>query len=59
VKTQAPGFYRMMLGQFEVTVLSDGTFKLNLKELLTNTTPDKIDPERHGALRQARRRALA
>ncbi len=43
VKTQAPGFYRMMLGQFEITVLSDGTFNLNLKQLLTNTTPDKID----------------
>lgn len=25
VKTQAPGFYRMMLGDYEVTVLSDGT----------------------------------
>ncbi|WP_409934759.1 MBL fold metallo-hydrolase [Paraburkholderia sp. BCC1884] len=25
VKTQAPGFYRIMLGSFEVTALSDGT----------------------------------
>jgi glyoxylase-like metal-dependent hydrolase (beta-lactamase superfamily II) len=25
VKTQAPGFYRVMLGDFEVTALSDGT----------------------------------
>jgi glyoxylase-like metal-dependent hydrolase (beta-lactamase superfamily II) len=25
VRTQAPGFYRMMLGDFEITVLSDGT----------------------------------
>ena len=28
VKTQAPGFYRMMLGDFEVTAISDGTVKL-------------------------------
>ncbi len=27
-KTQAPGYYRMMLGDFEVTVLSDGTFPM-------------------------------
>jgi hypothetical protein len=25
IKTQAPGFYRMMLGDAEITVLSDGT----------------------------------
>lgn len=43
VKTQGPGFYRMMLGDFEITALSDRTFNLNLKELLTNTTPEKID----------------
>ena len=43
VKTQAPGFYRMMLGDFEVTALSDGTVKLPMKDLLTNTTPAKID----------------
>ena len=24
-KTMAPGFYRMMLGDFEITALSDGT----------------------------------
>ena len=28
VKTQAPGFYRMSLGEFEVTALSDGTVAL-------------------------------
>jgi glyoxylase-like metal-dependent hydrolase (beta-lactamase superfamily II) len=42
-KTQAPGFYRFMLGAFEVTALSDGTVKLPVKNLLTNTTPEKID----------------
>ncbi len=42
-KTQAPGFYRMMLGDFEVTALSDGTVKLPAKDLLTNTTPAKVE----------------
>ena len=34
VKTQAPGYYRIMLGDFEVTAISDGTVKLPLKDLL-------------------------
>jgi glyoxylase-like metal-dependent hydrolase (beta-lactamase superfamily II) len=38
VKTQAPGYYRMMLGDFEITALSDGTVDLKPKELLTGTT---------------------
>lgn len=43
VKTQAPGFYRMTLGNFEVTALSDGVFELNTKELLTNATAKSRD----------------
>jgi glyoxylase-like metal-dependent hydrolase (beta-lactamase superfamily II) len=42
VKTQAPGYYRMMLGDFEVTALSDGTLGLPVTKLLTNTTPEKV-----------------
>jgi hypothetical protein len=42
VKTQAPGYYRMMLGDFEVMALSDGTRGLPVTELLTNTTPEKV-----------------
>ncbi len=42
VKTQAPGYYRLMVGDFEVTALSDGTVKLPVKDLLTNTTPAKV-----------------
>jgi len=34
VKTQAPGYYRMMLGDFEVTALSDGTVDLPVDKLL-------------------------
>jgi glyoxylase-like metal-dependent hydrolase (beta-lactamase superfamily II) len=42
VKGQAPGYYRMMLGDFEVTALSDGTADLPVSKLLTRTTPAKV-----------------
>ncbi len=42
VKTQAPGYYRMMLGEFEVTAISDGTVKLPVKDLL-NAPSAKVD----------------
>lgn len=43
VGTQAPGWYRMMLGDFEVTALSDGTVDLDVKQLLTNVKPREVD----------------
>ncbi|MFO1324833.1 MAG: MBL fold metallo-hydrolase [Burkholderiales bacterium] len=42
-KGQAPGFYRMMLGDFEVVAISDGTVGLDVGKLLTNTTPTRVD----------------
>jgi glyoxylase-like metal-dependent hydrolase (beta-lactamase superfamily II) len=42
VKTQAPGYYRVMLGDFEVTAISDGTVKLPVKDLL-NAPAAKVD----------------
>jgi glyoxylase-like metal-dependent hydrolase (beta-lactamase superfamily II) len=33
-KTQAPGYYRMMVGDFEITPLSDGTVDLPVDKLL-------------------------
>jgi glyoxylase-like metal-dependent hydrolase (beta-lactamase superfamily II) len=42
VKTPAPGYYRMMLGDFEITALSDGTVALPVDQLLTNTQPGKV-----------------
>ncbi len=42
-KFSAPGFFRMMLGNFEITALSDGTVDLPMDKLLTNTTPGKVD----------------
>ena len=41
-KSPAPGFYRMMVGDFEVTVLSDGTVALPMGSLLTNTAPGDV-----------------
>jgi glyoxylase-like metal-dependent hydrolase (beta-lactamase superfamily II) len=43
VKTQAPGYYRLMLGDFEVTALSDGTVPLPVDTLLTHTTKTRTD----------------
>jgi glyoxylase-like metal-dependent hydrolase (beta-lactamase superfamily II) len=43
LKTQAPGWYRTMLGDFEVTVLSDGTYPLTPVQLL------RADPNRISA----------
>lgn len=41
-KSQAPGFYRMMLGDFDVTVVSDGTVALPMGSLLTNIRPGAV-----------------
>ena len=42
-KVQAPGWYRMALGDIEVTALSDGTVALPVEKLLTGTTPKKVE----------------
>ena len=41
-KTNAPGFYRMMLGDFEVTALSDGTAQLPMPKLLVSPRPADV-----------------
>lgn len=41
VKSQ-PGYYRVMVGEIEVTALSDGTVDLPVDKLLTNTTPARV-----------------
>ncbi|NIZ00431.1 MBL fold metallo-hydrolase [Thalassospira lucentensis] len=40
VGTQAPGYYRLMVGDVEVTALSDGTGHFPLSDLYLNTTPE-------------------
>jgi hypothetical protein len=39
VRTQAPGFYRMMLGDFEITALLDGTHPFPAVEVLSKPGP--------------------
>jgi glyoxylase-like metal-dependent hydrolase (beta-lactamase superfamily II) len=43
VKSSPPGYYRMMLGDFEVTALSDGTVALDFHELLQKISKGRID----------------
>jgi glyoxylase-like metal-dependent hydrolase (beta-lactamase superfamily II) len=40
---QAPGFYRFRLGDFRVTVLSDGTYPLDVSEVMSE--PEKVRSE--------------
>jgi glyoxylase-like metal-dependent hydrolase (beta-lactamase superfamily II) len=42
-KLPTPGWYRMSLGDFEITALSDGTFSMPVDTLLTNTTKAKVE----------------
>jgi glyoxylase-like metal-dependent hydrolase (beta-lactamase superfamily II) len=42
-KTQAPGYYRLMIGDIEVTALSDGIFPMEVGKLLTNVTPQQLE----------------
>lgn len=39
--TQAPGYYRLMVGDVEVTALSDGTGQFPIADLYVNTTPEQ------------------
>jgi glyoxylase-like metal-dependent hydrolase (beta-lactamase superfamily II) len=43
VKTPAPGYFRMMLGDFEVTAISDGTVDLPVDKLLQGVKPAAVD----------------
>lgn len=42
-KIAAPGFYRFMLGDFEITALSDGTVVLPMHTLMTNVSKEKVE----------------
>jgi glyoxylase-like metal-dependent hydrolase (beta-lactamase superfamily II) len=41
--TQAPGYFRMMLGDIEITTLLDGSIDLEPKKLLTNVGSAEIE----------------
>jgi glyoxylase-like metal-dependent hydrolase (beta-lactamase superfamily II) len=40
--SQAPGFYRFMLGKIEITALCDGTSPLPVDQLLTHISPQQV-----------------
>ncbi|EMG4784374.1 TPA: MBL fold metallo-hydrolase [Escherichia coli] len=40
--TQAPGYYRMILGKLRITAVSDGTVTIPLDKLLTHIPADKL-----------------
>lgn len=42
-RNQAPGFYRMMLGAFEVTAIFDGTVTVPLDKLMLDITPKDLN----------------
>ena len=42
-KKSGPGYYRMMLGDFEVTALSDGTVELPINKILTRIAEADVD----------------
>ena len=42
VMTQAPGYYRMMLGDFQVTAINDGTILLDAEALLAEPQKDTL-----------------
>lgn len=44
-KTSAPGYFRMMLGDVEITAISDGTVELPVDKLLSHTTPAEVNKE--------------
>lgn len=42
IKSQAPGFYRMMLGDFEITALNDGVVAYQTAQILPGASADQI-----------------
>jgi len=42
IKKQAPGYYRFMVGDIEVTALLDGTFSMKPGDMLANAKPAEV-----------------
>nr|WP_254783716.1 MBL fold metallo-hydrolase [Collimonas sp. OK307] len=43
VRTQGPGFYRMMLGDFEITALLDGTHPFPIDKVMIDVSKEEIE----------------
>ena len=50
LKGQAPGWYRLQLGDFEITALSDGTIDLPVDKLLQQPAPNTLRALQHAYL---------
>lgn len=51
-RTQAPGYYRVMVGDIEVTALNDGTLKMETAKLLKDIKPGQLQKDlAHGFLK--------
>ncbi|MBV8035645.1 MBL fold metallo-hydrolase [Roseateles sp.] len=50
LKGQAPGWYRLQLGDFEITALSDGTLDLAVDKLLQQPVPNTLRALQHAYL---------
>ena len=50
LKGQAPGWYRLQLGEFEITALSDGTLDLPVDKLLQQPVPNTVKALQHAYL---------
>jgi glyoxylase-like metal-dependent hydrolase (beta-lactamase superfamily II) len=50
LKGQAPGWYRLQLGDFEITALNDGTLDLPVDQLLQQPKPDTVRALQHAYL---------
>jgi glyoxylase-like metal-dependent hydrolase (beta-lactamase superfamily II) len=44
-KTQAPGYYRQMVGDIEVTALNDGTAKMDAVKILKGIKPEQLQKD--------------
>ncbi|OQV24403.1 hypothetical protein BV898_01937 [Hypsibius exemplaris] len=42
IKTPAPGFFRLMLGDFEITALHDGTVPFNMDEIMPTVPKEEM-----------------
>lgn len=50
LKGQAPGWYRVQLGDFEITALNDGTLDLPVDKLLQQPVPNTVKALQHAYL---------
>jgi hypothetical protein len=48
-RLQQPGYYRMKLGEFGITAISDGTIPQDVEKLLTNTKPGEVRKQMHNS----------